>query len=136
MSGLKIISFLIITSVFLGNIGSTIFVHHCEKEGDSFSIFTKIDHSCSTQIQKTCCSFEKKDNSCCSDEVKHVKNDVKVFKVNKNFKLWKSSFNYSSDVEFSFSKFIVSELVTITFYDPPPLFYDLHINILNQVFRI
>lgn len=135
MNFLKIISFLIITSVFIGNIGSTIFIHHCEKEGDSFSIFKEVEHSCDVVVEKSCCSIEKKDDACCSDEIKQLKSDVKIFKVNKNFKL-NNQFIYFSDFQILFSEKISRELDFIIFYDPPPLFYNVHINILNQVFQI
>lgn len=136
MNFLKIISFLIITSVFIGNIGSTIFIHHCEKDGDTFSIFKEVEHSCDVVVEKSCCSIDNNDDdSCCSDEIKQIKSDVKIFKVNNNFKL-NNQFIYFSDFQISFPKKLISELDFINFYDPPPLFYNAHINILNQVFII
>lgn len=133
---LKFISFFLIAFVFFGSTGANFFIHHCNKDGDSFSIIIKGNHTCNTKESlDSCCRKAEKQSGCCSDEVKTFKSDFDF--VNKEFTPHFITFSittqksrsilFSSLTGYSKSKIL---------YDPPPILYHANILIYNQVFRI
>jgi hypothetical protein len=65
---------IIILFVFIGNIGVNVFTHSCKEDGESHSIFVKIEHECGADKDiPSCCKKESEKKDCCSDEVSFFK---------------------------------------------------------------
>ncbi len=82
----KILLFLSITLLLLGNIGLTIFSHTCKKEGVFISFYFKGKHDCKQETSKKlppCCrNIQTTKKDCCKDEINYYKLDLDYLKCN------------------------------------------------------
>ena len=135
MKMVKYLSFVLVAFVFIGSAGVSMFIHHCNEDGDSLSFFIQKNHNCKKEAVSSCCSIQEQEGNCCSDEVKTLKSEFNFVNEVSKFQL-----NFSSllvpKIIYSFKNVLVVLNKTQLFYDPPPLLYHSNITIFNQVFRI
>ena len=133
-----IILFSLISYVFVGNVGLSVFTHTCEEDGVFRSFFIQLDDHCASEHEDlpACCVAEKQDKDCCQDE-------EKIYKVNWDYfhqdQIDLPSFD---NLEFTITKFnylnFVQPVVLKTaIVRPPPLLYSSReLLIKKQVFQI
>lgn len=70
-----IMLFSLISYVFVGNLGLSVFTHTCEEDGVYRSFFIQLDDHCASEHEDlpVCCVAEKQDKDCCQDEEKIYK---------------------------------------------------------------
>lgn len=133
-----IILFSLISYVFVGNVGLSVFTHTCEEDGVFRSFFIQLDDHCASEHEDlpACCVAEKQDKDCCQDE-------EKIYKVNWDYfhqdQIDLPSFD---KLEFMFTKFNYLNFVqpvslrTAIVRPPPLLFSSRELLIKKQVFQI
>jgi hypothetical protein len=140
----KIIVSFLITLIFFGTIGISVFEHFCSINGKEVSYFSPIEESCETEIvSNSCCSHKKSTNSlefkkekCCTEQFSYIKlnteNHSEILKLKENIKFL-NAFSYFSEL---FPTIYSKEQYIAQIHDDPPKKSGKEIIILNQVFRI
>jgi len=137
----KILLFLSITLLLLGNIGLTIFSHTCKKEGVFISFYFKGQHECKEEASKElppCCrNIQTREKDCCKDEINIYKLDQDYLKC--NLDLGALTF-ISSTVPLvacfeNHSRLLDKKIVSYP-EEPPPKCYGRTLLIQQQIIRI
>ena len=109
-----IVLFSLISYVFVGNVGLSVFTHTCEEDGVFRSFFIQTDDHCASEHEDlpACCVAEKQEKDCCQDE-------EKIYKVK-----WDLNFVQPVDLKTAIVR-------------PPPLIYSSReLLIKKQVFQL
>ena len=135
MKMVKYLSFVLVAFVFIGSAGVSMFIHHCNEDGDSLSFFFQEHDKCKKEASISCCSVKEQEDNCCSDEVKTLKADYNF--VNQISKIqFKPSVSFVSKTNYTLQRVLFDFNTNYLFYDPPPLLYHSNILVFNQVFLI
>ena len=133
-----IVLFSLISYVFVGNVGLSVFTHTCEEDGVFRSFFIQTDDHCASEHEDlpACCVVEKQEKDCCQDE-------EKIYKVK-----WDYFHNDQIDLpsfdnleftitKFNYLNFVQPVVLKTALVRPPPLLYSSReLLIKKQVFQI
>ncbi len=133
-----IVLFSLISYVFVGNVGLSVFTHTCEEDGVFRSFFIQTDDHCASEHEDlpACCVVEKQEKDCCQDE-------EKIYKVK-----WDYFHNDQIDLpsfdnleftitKFNYLNFVQPVVLKTAIVRPPPLLYSSReLLIKKQVFQI
>jgi hypothetical protein len=137
----------LITYLFLGNVGMAIFKHYCEEDGLYTSYFINTQQHCQNEevpesTLPACCKKTKIEqeksikDDCCSDEFKVFKvaldycNDKHDLEFNESVVLYDHTFQFVMHSE-KIPSFAIHK-----YNNPPPKHFGKSLLIKNQVFRI
>ena len=133
-----IVLFSLISYVFVGNVGLSVFTHTCEEDGVFRSFFIQTDDHCASEHEDlpAFCVAEKQEKDCCQDE-------EKIYKVK-----WDYFHNDQIDLpsfdnleftitKFNYLNFVQPVVLKTAIVRPPPLLYSSReLLIKKQVFQI
>jgi hypothetical protein len=137
----------LITYLFLGNVGMAIFKHYCEEDGLYTSYFINSQKHCQNEevpesTLPACCKKTRKEleksikDDCCSDE-------FKVFKVALDYCNDKQDLEFNESIIFNDHTFEyvmhsekISSFTIHKYNNPPPKHFGKSLLIKNQVLRI
>ncbi len=144
----KSILYSLITLIFVGSVGVSVFAHFCSIDGTDYSYFLKSEEKCAPKTvelkQESSCCHEKETDSkivfktekCCKEEVSYYKlnteNYSKIIKLKEHVKYYKA-FSYFSEL---FPTIFSKEEQIAQIESSPPTKSGKEIIIENQVFRI
>ncbi len=133
-----IVLFSLISYVFVGNVGLSVFTHTCEEDGVFRSFFIQLDDHCAPEHEDlpACCVAKKQDKDCCQDEEKIYKVKWDYFHQDHidlpsfaNLEFTTTTFNYLN--------FVQPVILKTAIVRPPPLLYSSReLLIKKQVFQI
>jgi hypothetical protein len=143
---------LLAVNLLISSMGVTIHEHICQKNGTTFTFFTK-SHSCCSSKKKKCCSVKKshhcesnallsygtniKKKPCCEDKSHYSKLNTNASEVTKVVFSELQSVTYTPLVfaPYALNNEVIDNAKTLRFYlyKPPPLYVD-NLRVLYQSF--
>jgi hypothetical protein len=136
----KIILFLSIILLLIGNIGLTIFSHTCKKEGVFISLYFKGEHDCKLEAAEEtppCCREVTTKKDCCKDEINIYKLDLDYLKCNADLSTLDLVWN-TVPLSTSYEKHyqLLDKKIVSHPEEPPPKCFGRTLLIQQQIMRI